>query len=403
MKLNIIGLGYIGLPLAVFFAKSGMDVFGTDVNENLIKNLNDKKTFSKENELSPLLTEVIDTGKLKVSINIKEADTFIIAVPTPFKENHLPDLSHIEDAVKNVAKVLKHGNLIVLESTSPVGTTKHIQEMLKQLRPDLNIEKNIYIAYAPERMLPGNFSELLENDRIIGGINEESAQKAKELYKKIIKGDIFITTAETAEMVKLAENSFRDVNIAFANELSMICDKQNINVNDVINLANHHPRVNILKPGCGVGGHCVAVDPWFVVSQNPDEAKLIKQAREVNDYKPQFVIDKILNAIKELNIQNPSISCFGLAFKPDINDLRESPALFICEKLSELYKNIKVVEPNISTLPQKLQENGAELTGTDEALKSDIIVLLVEHKEFKQIKPQFDKNTQRLIDTRGIW
>ena len=204
-------------------------------------------------------------------------------------------------------------------------------------------------------------------------------------------------------MVKLAENSFRDVNIAFANELSMICDKLNLNVNEVINLANHHPRVNILKPGCGVGGHCVAVDPWFIVSQNPEEAKLIKQAREVNDYKPQFVINKVLKSVEELNLQNPSVSCFGIAFKPDIEDLRESPALFICESLSKLYKNIKIVEPNISELPETLKNNGAELSNLDEALKSDILVLLVEHSEFKQIKPQLNTKTQRLIDTRGIW
>ena len=403
MKLNIIGLGYIGLPLAVFFAKNGLDVRGIDINENLVKNINNAKIIDKESKLSQLLKEVIDSGKFKASTNTEEADAFIIAVPTPFKENYVPDLSHIEDAVKKVAKVIKKGNLIVLESTSPVGTTKSIQKIFQQERPDLNIKEDIYLAYAPERMLPGNLTELVQNDRIIGGINEDAAKKAEELYKLIIKGNIYTTTAETAEMVKLAENSFRDVNIAFANELSMICDKLNLNVNEVINLANHHPRVNILKPGCGVGGHCVAVDPWFIVSQNPEEAKLIKQAREVNDYKPQFVINKVLKSVEELNLQNPSVSCFGIAFKPDIDDLRESPALFICESLSKLYKNIKIVEPNISELPETLKSNGAELSNLDEALKSDILVLLVEHSEFKQIKPQLNTKTQRLIDTRGIW
>ena len=407
-KISIVGLGYIGIPTSVFFAKNGVEVVGIDVNEKQVERLNRGEIGIVEPGLAEMVKDVVDKKMFRATLTPEPVDAFIISVPTPFKENYEPDLSYIHSAAKNIAPVLQKGNLVVLESTSPVGATEQLAKWLQESREDLKIavendeDCDIYVAYCPERMIPGNVFELVENDRILGGINNVSTEKARELYSKIAKGELILTNARTAEMSKLTENSFRDVNIAFANELSMICDKLNINVQELINLANHHPRVNILQPGCGVGGHCIAVDPWFIVNKTPNEAKLIRQAREVNDYKPQFVIEKVEKAIKELKKEKPSITCFGLAFKPNIDDLRESPALKITQKLAEKYENVLAVEPNIKVLPEKLKNKNIKLVSLEEGLKSDVLLLLVEHKEFKSIKPELSAN-QRLVDTRGIW
>lgn len=404
--LSIIGLGYIGIPTAVFFANNGMTVQGFDINEKIVSLINLGKINIVEPGLEQMVKNAVDKGNLIADTNIKPADAFIISVPTPFKENYEPDLKYIESAVKSISTVIEKGNLVILESTSPVGTTEQVAKWLQEFRPELKIlnteDSDVYIAYCPERMIPGNVFELVENDRIIGGINQKSTEKACELYSIIAKGELLKTSSRVAEMSKLTENSYRDVNIAFANELSIICDKLNIDVQELINLANHHPRVNILQPGCGVGGHCIAVDPWFIISKTPNEAKLIKQAREVNDYKPQFVIKKVENAVKELGLSDPKITCFGLAFKPNIDDLRESPALQICKTLADKFKNVSAVEPNIKTLPKTLEEKGVQLLELSEGLKSDILILLVEHKEFKTTKV-IKTDKQRIVDTRGIW
>lgn len=404
--LSIIGLGYIGIPTAVFFANNGMTVQGFDINEKIVSLINLGKINIVEPGLEEMVKNAVNKGNLTADTNIKPADAFIISVPTPFKENYEPDLKYIESAVKSISTVIEKGNLVILESTSPVGTTEQVAKWLQEFRPELKIlnteDSDVYVAYCPERMIPGNVFELVENDRIIGGINQKSTEKACELYSIIAKGELLKTSSRVAEMSKLTENSYRDVNIAFANELSIICDKLNIDVQELINLANHHPRVNILQPGCGVGGHCIAVDPRFIISKTPNEAKLIKQAREVNDYKPQFVIEKVEDAVKELGLSDPKITCFGLAFKPNIDDLRESPALQICKTLADKFKNVSAVEPNIKTLPKTLEEKGVQLLELSEGLKSDILVLLVEHKEFKTTKV-IKTDKQRIVDTRGIW
>ena len=408
MKLSIIGLGYIGIPTATFFAKNNVDVIGVDVSEQKVNLLNSGKIDITEPGLGEMFKEAVENKKFIAKTQPEAADAFIICVPTPFKDNYEPDLSYIKSAVESIAPILEKGNIVILESTSPVGTTEKIAEWIGEIRSDLKVpyenfeESDIYIAYCPERMIPGNVFELVKNDRIIGGINKTSTQKVKELYSIIAEGELILTNVRTAEMSKLTENSFRDVNIAFANELSMICDKLNIDVFELINVANHHPRVNILQPGCGVGGHCIAVDPWFIVNRTPNEAKLIKQSREVNDYKPEFVIEKVMNAVKELKLNNPKITCFGLAFKPNIDDLRESPALGICKKLSLKFKNVLAVEPNIKVLPSVLQQENVELVSLEDGLKSDVLVMLVEHNEFKNIQPKINNN-QRIVDTRGIW
>lgn len=404
--LSIIGLGYIGIPTAVFFANNGIVVQGFDINEKIVSLLNSGKINIVEPGLEEMVASAVQKGNLIADTKIKPADAFIISVPTPFKEGYEPDLSYIESAVKSIATVIEKGNLVILESTSPVGTTEQVAKWLQEFRPELNIldteDSDVYVAYCPERMIPGNVFELVENDRIIGGINEKSTQKACELYSVIAKGELLKTNSRAAEMSKLTENSYRDVNIAFANELSIICDKLGIDVQELIGLANHHPRVNILQPGCGVGGHCIAVDPWFIISRTPDEAKLIKQAREVNDYKPQFVIEKVENAVKELGLSNPKITCFGLAFKPNIDDLRESPAVQICKNLAEKFETVSAVEPNIKVLPKKLEDKGVQLISLEDGLKSDVLVMLVEHKEFKSAKV-IKSDNQRIVDTRGIW
>lgn len=404
-KICVIGLGYIGLPTAAVFASRKVKVLGVDINQQAVDTINQGKIHIVEPELDILVHAVVKDGYLKAATSPDEADAFIIAVPTPFRgDDHEPNLDYIKAASKSVAKVLKKGNLVILESTSPVGATEQMAKWLADERPDLTFphqtgeESDIKIAHCPERVLPGQvIRELVENDRIIGGMTQQCTEQAVNLYKIFVQGECIKTNARTAEMTKLTENSFRDVNIAFANELSILCDKLDINVWELINLANRHPRVNILQPGCGVGGHCIAVDPWFIVHQNPNEAKMIKTAREVNDDKPNFVIQKIKERVKD--ISQPKIACLGLAFKPDIDDLRESPALDIVVKLAnECANQILAVEPNIKQLPLKLQDKtNIELVSLEQALdKADVIVILVKHREF--IGMQSDK----LIDFVNI-
>ncbi|EAK6991552.1 UDP-N-acetyl-D-mannosamine dehydrogenase [Campylobacter coli] len=397
-KVCVIGLGYIGLPTAAIFASRKVKVLGVDINQQVVDIINQGKIHIVEPKLDILVHTVVKDGYFKAATLPDEADAFIIAVPTPFKGNdHEPNLDYIKAASKSVAKVLKKGNLVILESTSPVGATEQMAKWLADERPDLTFphqigeESDIKIAHCPERVLPGQvIRELVENDRIIGGMTQQCTEQAVNLYKIFVQGECIKTNARTAEMTKLTENSFRDVNIAFANELSILCDKLDINVWELIKLANRHPRVNILQPGCGVGGHCIAVDPWFIVYQNPNEAKIIKTAREVNDNKPNFVVQKIKKKIKD--ILGPKIACLGLAFKPDIDDLRESPALDIVIKLaSENASQILVVEPNIKQLPLKLQnKRNIKLVCLSQALdEADVVAVLVRHKEF--IEVQSDK------------
>ena len=331
----MMGLGYIGLPTAALIASRGLNVTGVDIHQHVVDTINQGKIHIVEPDLDGLVHHVVKEGYLKASTKPVAADIYLIAVPTPFKENHVPDLSYVEAAVKNLIPTLKKGALVILESTSPVGTTHKVQEIIFKERPELQGE--IFIAYCPERVLPGNvIYELEQNDRAIGGIDDASTEKAVWFYKHFVKGELHKTNSQTAEMCKLVENSSRDAQIAFANELSMICDKANINVWELIRLANKHPRVNILQPGTGVGGHCIAVDPWFIVSEFPEEAKMIRAAREINNYKTEWAIEKVKNAALQFKIdkgRDAIIACMGLAFKPNIDDLRESPALHVAQKL----------------------------------------------------------------------
>ncbi|KQA18127.1 UDP-N-acetyl-D-mannosamine dehydrogenase VpsB [Vibrio metoecus] len=408
-KVSVIGLGYIGLPTAAVLASRGLDVVGVDVNAHAVDTINKGEIHIVEPDLDIVVRSAVMTGKLKATLAAEPADAFLVAVPTPFKgENHEPDLSYIEAAAKTIAPVLAKGNLVVLESTSPVGTTEKLAQWLAEARPDLTfplqkgIAADVKIAYCPERVLPGYvLQELVSNDRVIGGVSKACSEKAVALYKTFVKGECIVTNARTAEMAKLTENSFRDVNIAFANELSLVCDKLKINVWELIRLANRHPRVSILNPGPGVGGHCIAVDPWFIVNSCPDEAQLIRTAREVNDGKPHWVVDQVKQAADQF--KKPIIACLGLAFKADIDDLRESPALDITKHLAESkVGQLLAVEPNITELPSKLAKQGIELVSLERALElANIVVVLVDHKEFKAAdKTEFAKKV--VIDTRGI-
>lgn len=378
----MMGLGYIGLPTAALIASKGITVTGVDISEHVVETINKGKIHIVEPDLDGLVHHVVKQGYLKAATKPVEAHVYLIAVPTPFKGMHLPDLSYVESAVENLIPTLKMGALVILESTSPVGTTQKIQEIIFKKRPDL--KDNIFIAYCPERVLPGNvIYELEQNDRVIGGIDEASTEKAVSFYKHFVKGELHKTNSQTAEMCKLVENSSRDVQIAFANELSMICDKANINVWELIRLANKHPRVNILQPGTGVGGHCIAVDPWFIVSEFPEEAKIIRSAREINNYKTEWAIEKVKNAALQFKIDNGKdavIACMGLVFKPNIDDLRESPALHVAEKLREDGFDVLFVEPNLKN------HDKFDLTSLKNVKeKCDIMVFLVAHKEFKGI------------------
>ncbi|MDB4058061.1 UDP-N-acetyl-D-mannosamine dehydrogenase [Candidatus Thioglobus sp.] len=415
MIVSIIGLGYIGLPTAAVLASKDIKVVGVDVSQHVVDTINQGKIHIIEPSLDALVREAVQKNHLKAVINPEKADVFMIAVPTPFKGNHEPDLSYIRLAAKAIAPVLEKGNLVILESTSPVGATEKMMTWMREERLDLsfpefgnnNFIADIAVAHCPERVLPGKVvRELIENDRIIGGVTDYCAKQAKDLYKIFVDADCLLTDCRTAELSKLVENSFRDVNIAFANELSLICDKLGINIWKLIELANHHPRVNILQPGPGVGGHCIAVDPWFIVDSAPDEAKLIRTARLVNDNKPNFVLGKIDKAVKAIgkNKSDLKIACLGLSFKPDIDDLRESPALSIAGKIGLMgFSELFLVEPNISSIPDKLKGESISITSADKAIKAaDIVVLLVDHTPFKKMDLEVLSGKQ-IIDTRGIW
>lgn len=409
--ISVIGLGYIGLPTAAVFASRKRKVIGVDVNRQAIDTINRGDIHIVEPELDMIVHAAVTEGYLRATAIAEPADAFLIAVPTPFKNDHEPDLSYIESASKTIAPVLKKGDLVILESTSPVGATEQMVGWLADARPDLSFpithgeSSDIRIAYCPERVLPGHvLRELVQNDRVIGGMTPKCSAAAVSLYKIFVEGECVVTNSRTAEMCKLTENSFRDVNIAFANELSIICDKLDINVWELISLANRHPRVNILQPGPGVGGHCIAVDPWFIVSKTPEQARLIRTAREVNDSKPEWVIDKVKRVVAEFLMAHPeqtasdvTIACFGVAFKPDIDDLRESPSLKICEVLAAQHPGrVLVVEPNI----EALECPGLELTDIGLALATaDVHVLLVRHKQFLGI-PFFSKGFR--VDTQGL-
>ena len=380
MKACFMGLGYIGLPTAIIAAKHGIQIIGVDINPKVVEMTNQGKLHIIEPGMQELLQEVVTTGQLKASTTPEVSDAYFMVVPTPFKGNHEPDISYVEAATRAVIPLLKEGDLYVIESTSPVGTTDKMCDLIFGLRPELR--DKIYIAYCPERVLPGNvIYELVHNDRVIGGLNEASTDRATEFYSKFVRGTLHRTNCKTAEMCKLTENSSRDVQIAFANELSLICDKAGINVWELIELANKHPRVNILQPGCGVGGHCIAVDPWFIVSDYPEQAQLIKRARETNDYKADWCANKVLETCQKFVEQNehePVVACMGLAFKPNIDDLRESPAKYIASRIiSESRADVLIIEPNIST------HKSFHLTDYREAYeKADIIVWLVRHDVF---------------------
>jgi UDP-N-acetyl-D-mannosaminuronic acid dehydrogenase len=413
-KISVIGLGYIGLPTAAVFASRKVSVVGIDVNQSAVDTINRGEIHIVEPDLDVAVHSAVQAGYLRASTTPEPAEAFLVAVPTPFKgDNHEPDLSYIEAASNAIAAVLEKGNLVVLESTSPVGATEMMADWLAKARPDLTFPQthgeasDIRVAHCPERVLPGHvMRELLENDRIIGGMTPACSQAAVDLYKTFVVGDCVVTNARTAEMAKLTENSSRDVSIAFANELSLICDRLDINVWELIELANLHPRVNILTPGPGVGGHCIAVDPWFIVSKTPDLARIIRTAREVNDGKPDWVIEKVNAAVGKFLMENPTktakevtVACYGLAFKPDIDDLRESPALEIVKKLTANgATGILVVEPNVETIPSSVA--GVELVSIDEAgARGDVHVLLVAHKEFKAM----NKPTGVVVDSTGAW
>ena len=385
-KICVMGLGYIGLPTASLLATKGFEVVGVDVSQKVVDTINKGEIHIVEPDLDILVKSAVHSGNLSASLEPCEADVFIIAVPTPFKDGgpgHIsgkkPDLSYIESATKKISLYIKPGDLVILESTSPVGTTDEVvAEILKQA--DHAVGDNVYVSHCPERVLPGRILiELVENDRVVGGINDESTKVTVRFYERFVRGAVLATTAKTAEMVKLTENSSRDVQIAFANELSMICETENIDTWEVIELANRHPRVNILNPGPGVGGHCIAVDPWFIVDRSPDCSSLIRTAREVNDKKPEWVIERVKRCADKF--KSPIIACLGLAFKADVDDLRESPAFDIVKRLSEQeIGTLMVCEPNLSSL------EGFRLYDVNDAIeKADIILLLVDHKPFQSL------------------
>lgn len=417
-RISVIGLGYIGLPTAAMFASRKVEVVGVDVNRHAVDTINRGEVHIAEPDLDMVVRAVVRKGYLRATTVPEPAEAFLIAVPTPFKgANHEPDLSFIQAAACAIAPVLEAGNLVILESTSPVGATEAMADWLAEARPDLSfpqtagVDSDIRVAHCPERVLPGKvMQELITNDRVIGGITSACSVRAAALYKTFVTGDCVIASGpRVAEMAKLTENSFRDVNIAFANELSLICDELDMNVWELIALANRHPRVNILQPGPGVGGHCIAVDPWFIVSSAPEQARLIRTAREVNDSKPGWVLEKVRAAIGAHLMENPgktakdvTIACFGVTFKADIDDLRESPAASIVEKLVlDSACKVLIVEPNIKKLPDSL--NGAELVNFPESAinRYDIALLLVDHREFKSNFP-LQIGNMLVVDTRGI-
>lgn len=406
----VVGLGYIGLPTAAILAKQGIRVIGVEVSQERVDVINSGRAPFVEPALEEVLVATVKAGKLSATTEMPHADVYILAVPTPFKGDHEADLSYVKDASEAVAPQLVGDELVILESTSPPGTTEKVAEYILAKRPDLSFDGAdgkpiIHFAHAPERVLPGRIMvELISNDRIIGGMTREASERARDLYATFCTADLHLTDAKTAEMAKLTENSFRDVNIAFANELSIICERLGIDVWELIELANKHPRVNILQPGPGVGGHCIAVDPWFIVSAAPEEAQLIHTARLVNDGKPDHVLAKVADALSGSDA--PVIAALGLAFKPDIDDLRESPALSITRTLAERmpHATILAVEPHVDELPPRLADMGnVSLAETRDALdRADLVLLLVDHTDFKQID-RASLGDKPVIDTRGMW
>ncbi len=408
---SVIGLGYIGLPTAAIIARSGMKVHGVDVTPSVVDTINRGEIHIEEVDLDGLVHGVVQRGLLKASLEVAPADVFVIAVPTPFAKDgkHTPDISYVLEAAKNVARVLKPGDTIILESTSPVGTTAQMRDMIASQRPDLAMPgltegtPDVAIAYCPERVLPGRIlEELTNNDRSIGGITPRCARKALAFYKRFVRGTCVTTDAASAEMTKLVENAYRDTNIAFANELSIVADSMGLDVWEVIRLANRHPRVNILNPGPGVGGHCIAVDPWFIVNGAPEHTPLIRTARGVNDAKIHHVIARAAELVEA----NPGarVACLGLAFKANIDDFRESPARLVAATLARRFGDrIKIVEPYAAELPIEFTDTGAELIDVDTALETcDVMVVLVDHDVFKSV-PLAERADKQVYDTRGIW
>lgn len=408
-KVNVIGLGYIGLPTAALIASRGIKVLGVDVNERVVSTVAAGSIHIAEPDLDGLVQKVVSNGSLRVATAPEPADVIIIAVPTPIDEDKHPDLRSVFAAVDGICDILRPGNLVILESTSPIGTTEQIAKRITSRRPDLAVgaaqagKGSISVAYCPERVLPGRIlSELVNNDRCIGGVTADCARQAQRFYKLFVRGTCTTTTARAAEMVKLTENAFRDTNIAFANELSLICDRFKINVWEVIDLANRHPRVNVLRPGPGVGGHCIAIDPWFIVDSAPDLARLIRTSREVNDSKITYTVERSIKLIEENSFA--TVACCGIAFKPNVDDLRESPALEVARQLSARYgARIRIVEPNIRTLPDELSEHGATLVDLDEAIRScEVAIMLVDHDQFRNV-PLANRRHLAVLDTRGVW
>ena len=414
--ISVIGLGYIGLPTAAAFASCQKQVIGIDVNAHAVDTINRGEIHIVEPDLDRVVKTAVEGGFLRAATRPEPADAFLIAVPTPFEGDHQPDMSYVRAAAASVAPVLKKGELVIQESTSPVGATEQMAEWLAGERPDLTFPQqagdasDIHIAYCPERVLPGQVMiELFKNDRVIGGMTATSSQRACDLYNLFLEGECVVTNARTAEMCKLTENSFRDVNIAFANELSLICAEQQINVWELIRLANRHPRVNILQPGPGVGGHCIAVDPWFIVAQNPQQSRLIRTAREVNDAKPHWVLEQVKQRVAECLMASDKrasdlkIACFGLAFKPDIDDLRESPAMQVTRLIADWHQgSTLVVEPHIHQLPEKLRDKVTLLALDDALQQADVLVMLVDHRQFKAIRPEAVQQSY-IVDTKGVW
>jgi len=407
--ISVIGLGYVGLPTAAVFASRGINVVGVDSNAAVVEMINRGEVHIVEPDLDLLVHDAVADGKLRAATEPEAADAFIIAVPTPFTDNHKPDLSYLMAAAESLKGVLKKGDLIVVESTVPVGTTQFISERLSELCPNLSFphqteDADIRIAHSPEGVLTGKvLAELIQNDRVIGGVSAKCGERAAALYGLAVKGQCLLTTAPTAELVKLSENAFRDVNIAFANELSVICEKLGIDPWEAVELANHHPRVNILQPGPGVGGHCIAVDPWFIVDSAPDDTDLIRAARKVNNAKPGHLADQIIAAAGMQTA--PVIVCLGLAYKADIDDLRQSPAMEVVRRLAEAEAGqILCVEPHIETLPTELDGvSDVSLANLDDALdKADVVVLLVDHKDFKDVARE-RLSEKQVFDARGIW
>lgn len=406
-RVCVVGLGYIGLPTAAMFAARGVRVHGVDVNQAVVETINRGEIHIVEPELDMIVHAAVTQGLLQASTQAAPAEAFLIAVPTPFKANHQPDLSYVQAAGEAIAPVLKQGDIVILESTSPVGTTEQLCRWLATARPDLAFPgssslPDVNVAYCPERVLPGHVvRELVENDRVIGGMTPICSKKAMEIYQIFVQGELLVTNAPTAEMCKLTENASRDVGIAFANELSMICDRLGVDVWELIRLANHHPRVNILSPGAGVGGHCIAVDPWFIVHKTPEQARLIHAAREINDSKPGFIIEKV--AAAAASVPELPIVCLGLSFKPDIDDLRESPALQIAKQLSERFPGrVCAVEPHIQELPPDFWGE-LQLVNLEKLLQQQcIIVVLVGHRQFKQQREALSRQTY-IIDAVGLF